>query len=126
MCDRDEEGAVSLGDPLGPAAGDSSFHVSLTEETVSSQGAIAILPLEYLGCHFGLLDSLAVWWDWAHPVWEKKEIYMVIILKCIEILTYYVMYQEQSVTVGQLHFKNEQTYRKRDQISGCQGWGEEN
>ena len=34
---------------------------------------------------------------------------MVIILKCIEILTYYVMYQEQSVIVGQLHFKNEQT-----------------
>ena len=50
---------------------------------------------------------------------------MVIILKCTVILTYYVTYQEQSVIVGQLHFKNEQTYRKRDQICGYQMWGEE-
>lgn len=70
MCDCDEEGALSLGDPLGPTAGDSGFHVSVAKEMVSFQGAIAILPLEYLGCHFGLLDSLALWWDWEHVVWE--------------------------------------------------------
>lgn len=70
MCDRDEEDTLSLRDPLGPTAGDSCFHVSVTEETVSSQGAFAILPLEYLGCHFGLLYSLALWWDWEHLVWE--------------------------------------------------------
>ena len=49
---------------------------------------------------------------------------MVIIFNCIEISNHYEVYQELTYnTVGQIQFKNKQTYRKRDQICGYQRQG---
>ena len=47
-------------------------------------------------------------------------LFMVIVLKCIEILSHCVVYRNQHSLVGQLHFNSKQIHRKRDEI--CCYW----